>query len=141
LLDTVLRMVARSLSTRGLSVTVVSNNRETLHALEVYLRGAGIAASGTRALEQVAEITPPSSTAVIVFPDEYAHAVVDKALSALRRDRSRLLVVVVTHEPHRFERPAGRAGASGTLVIPKPAWAWTILDAVRARLGSSRLPE
>jgi hypothetical protein len=134
-------MPARSPSTKGLSVTVVSNNRDTLHALEEYLRGAGVAANGTRALDHILEMTPPSSTAVIVFPDEYAQAIVDKALTALQRERPKVLVVIVTNEPHRFERLVGRLAGSQSLVIPKPAWAWTIVDAVRARLRSSTLPE
>jgi hypothetical protein len=134
-------MSARSPSTKGLSVTVVSRNRETLHSLEVYLRGVGVAANGTRELERVVEMTPPSATAVIVFPDEYAQLAVDKALLALHRDRSRALVVIVTHEPQRFEAHTTRSGASPPLVIPKPAWAWTIVDAVRARLGSTSLRE
>jgi hypothetical protein len=133
-------MPARSPSTNSLSVTVVSNNRDTLHALEEYLRGAGVAANGTRALDRVLEMTPPSSTAVIVFPDEYPQAVVQKALATLQRDRPKVLVVIVTNEPHRFERVAGRPVAPQPLVIPKPAWAWTIIDAVRARLRSSTLP-
>jgi hypothetical protein len=133
-------MPTRSSSTKGLSVTVVSNNRETLHALEEYLRGAGVAANGTQALHHLLDLTPPSSTAVIVFPDEFAQAIVEKALADLQRDRPKVLIVIVTNEPHRFERLANRHGVPQSLVIPKPAWAWTIVDAVRARLRSSTLP-
>jgi hypothetical protein len=126
---------------KGLSVTVVSDNRATLEGLEVYLRGAGVSANGTRLIERVIEMTPPSAVAVILFPDEYADAAVTRALVALHKGRPTVLAVIVTNEPHRFERVAGTGTVdSAPLVIPKPAWAWTILDAVRARLDSSRLP-
>jgi hypothetical protein len=126
---------------KALSVTVVSNNRETRLALESYLRGAGVVANGTRAVDRVLEVTPPSAAAVILFPDEYGEAAVTRALAALHRERPGVLAVVVTHAPHRFERLSGVASGDGSpLVIPKPTWAWTILDAVRARLDSSKLP-
>jgi hypothetical protein len=127
---------------RALSVTVVSSNRETLDGLEAYLRKSGVLANGTRTLERLLEMTPQSAVAVILFPDEYEPAAVTKALAALHRGRPQVLAVIVTNEPGRFERAAGiEPGDDAPLVIPKPAWAWTILDAVRARLGSTTLAE
>lgn len=127
---------------KALSVTVVSSNRETLDGLEAYLRESGVVANGTRALERLLEMTPPSAVAVILFPDEYGAAAVTKALAALHRGRPKVLAVLVTNEPGRFERATGvEPGDGAPLVIPKPAWAWTILDAVRARLRSTTLAE
>jgi len=46
-----------------------------------------------------------------------------------------VLAVIVTNEPHRFTEATAEADlATSPLVMAKPAWAWTILDAVRARL-------
>jgi hypothetical protein len=122
----------------GLSVTVVASNVETLRALESYLHGAGVAANGTRMVDRVLEMTPPSSSAVIVFPDDFRQDTVMEALGALRRERPDVLAVIVSQEPRRFEGlvGTGKAPHPAPLVIPKPAWAWTILDAVRARLDS-----
>jgi hypothetical protein len=118
-------------------VTVVSHNDATLRGLESYLRGAGLITNGTRAVERIVEMTPPSSTAVILFPDEYGQSAVSAALAALCRERPEVLPVIVTNEPRRFEQPAAVEGSQPSpLVIPKPAWAWTILDAVRARLDT-----
>jgi hypothetical protein len=123
---------------RGLSVTVVASNPGTLEALEVYLHGAGVFANGTRMVDRVLEMTPPSSAALIVFPDDFPEEAVSRALAALQRERPNVLAVIVTHEPQRFENVAGTRGSQvlAPLVIPKPAWAWTILDAVRARLDA-----
>jgi hypothetical protein len=125
-------------STKSLSVTVVASNQGTLEALELYLHGAGVFANGTRMVDRVLEMTPPSSAAVILFPDDFPEEEVVKALAALRRERPNVLAVIVTHEPQRFEHVAGTRGSQdlAPLVIPKPAWAWTILDAVRARLDA-----
>jgi hypothetical protein len=131
-------MCAAPSGNKGLSVTVVASNVETLRALESYLHGAGVAANGTRLIDRVLEMTPPSCAAVILFPDDYPEEDVAKALAALRRERTDVLAVIVSQEPRRFEELAGtgRSQLPAPLVIPKPAWAWTILDAVRARLDS-----
>ncbi len=101
------------------------------------MRSAGVSASGTRILDRVIEMTPPSSAAVILFPDEFQQDMVTKALAALDGQRPEVLAVIVTNEPRRFERVAPHGShRTPALVIPKPAWAWTILDAVRARLDS-----
>jgi hypothetical protein len=123
-----------------LFVTVVSTHRETLGSLEAYLRSAGVAANGTRAIGRLLEMTPPSAAAVILFPDEYDPRSVTQALATLHRGRPKVLAVVVTNQPRRFEQMTGAgSGLGAPLVIPKPAWAWTILDAVRARLASPKL--
>jgi hypothetical protein len=131
-------MCAAPLGKKGLSVTVVARNAETLRALESYLHGAGVPANGTRMVDRVLEMTPPSAAAVILFPDDYPEEVVALALGALERERPDVLAVIVSQEPRRFEQltETGRSRHSAPLVIPKPAWAWTILDAVRARLDS-----
>jgi len=91
-------------------------------------------------LERLLEMTPQSSAAVILFPDEFQHDMVREALTALDGQRPEVLAVIVTNEPRRFERVAGPGSQrTATLVIPKPAWAWTILDAIRARLDSETL--
>jgi hypothetical protein len=129
----------RRTAPKRLSVTIVSSNLETLQSLDAYLRGAGVTSNGTRLLDRLLEMTPPTSTAVVVFPDEYGAGLVERSVSALGRERPHVLVVVVTSEPQRFERMLERRrSATVPLVIPKPAWAWTILDAIRARLDSNR---
>jgi hypothetical protein len=130
-------MRSGALTPKGLSVTIVSGNRATLEGLESYLRGAGVATSSTPTVDRVLDVTPRSSAAVILFPDEYGEEGVLEALAALGRERPDVLTVIVTSEPRRFGRIAGHGSRSARpLVVPKPPWAWTLLDIVRARLDT-----
>jgi hypothetical protein len=135
-------MRSSSLTPKGLFVTIVSSNRATLEGLESYLRGAGVATSSTPTVDRVLEVTPRSSAAVILFPDEYGREGVLKAIAALGRERPDVLTVIVTNEPRRFRRIAGHGSAhTRPLVVPKPPWAWTLLDIVRARLEAGAPPD
>jgi DNA-binding NtrC family response regulator len=113
---------------RCVSVAVVSDNTETLDGLERYLRDAGIAARGTRSLDQAWEMVTPSRSVVVLFPDDFPTIRVFAALAALRRRCPGARAVIVTKDYRRF------ASAEGAVVIPKPVWGFTILDAVRTRL-------
>jgi malonyl CoA-acyl carrier protein transacylase len=119
---------------RSLHVTIVSGNAETLDGLEAYLRRAGVTTNGTKHIEKMSEMTPSASSAVLLFPDDFHSELMLSALAALRLERPKILPVLVTREPQRFESlPTARGGVL-PLVVPKPVWGWTILDAIRARL-------
>jgi len=106
---------------KGSAVVVISDNPETLDGLARYLRDVGIAVRATRALDQASQLAS-QSTAVVVFPDDYPTTKVRAAIAQLReRD---VLTVVVTSDLRAFS-------AEDTLVLAKPAWGWTILDAIR----------
>lgn len=130
-----------STAPKELSVTIVARSLTTLASLQGYLRAAGIVTGGTRSVDRILEATPPTCAAVILFADEYATSGVMRALTALHRARPAVLPVIVTNDPLRFGgRPRQRAGGLPPVVIAKPPWAWTLLDAVRARLESSESP-
>ena len=118
--------------TRPLHVTVVSNNAETLQRLLAYFDESGVPTAGTRALRDLSTIAP-TTTAVVLFPDDYPERDVSATVTALRRARPRVLLLVVTREPQRFAStltPDERSTAP--LVLPKPSFGWSILDAIRA---------
>lgn len=116
-------------------VTIVSDNPETLDGLESYLRRAGFTTSSTRQIEKSSEMTPAGSS-VVLFPDDFGSEAVMSALAALRAQRPAALAVLVTKEPKRFDSLPVSAGGLSPVVVPKPAWGWSILDAVRARSDS-----
>lgn len=116
-------------------MTIVADNRETLVGLEAYLRRAGLTTTGTKLLEHVLETCPAGVSFVVLFPDEFGADAVLGTLATLRQRRPRALVILVTKEPRRYESlPSYDDGAPEPLVVPKPVWGWTILDAIRARL-------
>ena len=119
-----------------LHVTIVSDNPETRDGLESYLRRAGLKTSGRKSVENLAETVPVGASAVVLFPDDFQPEGVLSALAGLRSKRPRCLCVLVTKEPQRFESLPFADKAATPLVVPKPVWGWTILDAIRSRLQS-----
>lgn len=103
-------------------VMVVSDNPETLDGLARYLNGVGIAVRSTRVLADVSELASQARSAVVVFPDDYPTNTVQAALAGLKQHD--VLTVLVTSDSRNFS-------ANETVVLPKPAWGWTILDAIR----------
>jgi len=117
--------------TQSPCVTIVAARRETIDALHAYLQSAGVASYATQALGD-ASLGAPATTAVVLFPDEFEVSDVVTRVLSLRRTRAPLLIVVVTGTPQRF-RPALDSDARGVapIVLPKPAFGWSILDALR----------
>jgi hypothetical protein len=74
------------------------------------------------------------ASAVVVFPDDFEWEAVVPALTACLRSSPQALPVIVTNTPERFESFVWPDDAAVPFVIPKPAWGWTILDAIRSHL-------
>ena len=120
---------------RRLRVAIISKNPETLDGLEGYLQNAGLTTSTTRRIERFPE-SGGRSSAVVVFPDDFHWDAVLAALAESRRRNPRILQVIVTAHPQRFEALAwSEDDDAAPLLVPKPAWGWTILDAVLGRLS------
>ena len=116
-------------------VTIVSDNPETIDGLEGYLRAAGAITQSTRELETSAQLVPIFAAAIVLFPDDFSSEVVFRTLADLRAKRPHALIVLVTREPRRFEALPSLDERVAPVVVPKPAWGWSILDAIRAHLG------
>jgi len=119
----------------ALHVAIVSKNPETLDGLEAYLQRAGVATVGTREIERSREVAR-SASSVVVFPDDFEWDAVLLALTTCLRTNPNALPVIVTNAPQRFESVAWPDGGIIPLVVPKPAWGWTILDAIRGHLDA-----
>jgi len=110
-------------------VMIVASNAETLDGLQTYLSLAGLGARGTRRL---GDFGREPCTAVVFFPDEFPARDVLRELARLRREQPRVLSLLVTREPQRYVETVSVKGTGlAPIVIPKPAWGWTILDAIR----------
>ncbi|WP_394846849.1 hypothetical protein LZC95_05210 [Pendulispora brunnea] len=118
----------------ALHVTIVSDNPETRDGLERYLRAAGIEVRSTAQLADASKLVPVRVAALVLFPDDFATDAVLASLAELRSRRPRMLPVLVTREPKPFQALPFLAGRAAPLIVPKPAWGSTILDAIRAHL-------
>lgn len=117
-------------------VTVIADNPETLDGLRVYLSRAGVALQSTRDLRD-AGILPPAANAVVIFPDDYDVDAAVARITSLRAARPQLLILIVTSVPQQFRSAVAPGGRSLPLIVlPKPAFGWTILDAIRAHAQS-----
>lgn len=112
-----------------LQIAIVSANAETIAELSAYLAGVGV---DSRACSDPSDLATRArrAAAIVVFPDELSPAPLRAALLAARRRRPDLTLVFVTSRPREIELLAGRT--SGAVVLPKPAFGWTIVDALRA---------
>jgi hypothetical protein len=125
--------VVRRQSSKPSYVTVVADNPQTIEVLYSYFTRAGVTSNATRQLDAVSMI-PPAATAVVLFPDDFGASDVETRLLALRRARPKLLIVLVTGAPQHLSAALAPDGRSvPPLVLPRPAFGWTILDAIRAR--------
>lgn len=122
--------------TTSIYVTVVAESPETIDGLHGYLDGAGVESRAIRAVRDAH--VPAKSTAVVIFPDEFGVDDVVASITSLRAAHPRLLILLVTGAPQRFRAALEPDGHSlPPIVLPKPAFGWTILDAIRAHASTA----
>lgn len=130
-------VIERAPRKHRLSVTLIANNDETLDGVHAYLVGAGVESRPTRWLEDAVAVAS-SSSCVVLFPDAYAPNDVIACIGALRAAQPDLLLVVVTSNPQLLQSVLAPDGGSCLpVVLAKPAFGWSILDAIRvhSRVG------
>lgn len=108
----------------------MGSNAETIANLRRYLTDAGVSSRPALTLEAPVAAT---ANAAVVFPDDFELAAVVAWIAAIRQTHPRLLLVLVTGTPQHFRAAVSPDGTSiPPLVLPKPAFGWTILDAIRS---------
>jgi hypothetical protein len=121
-------------------VSIVSANPETLDGLQSYLGEAGVPSHCTGAVRDPATAAPPFAIAAVIFPDDFEQEAVRALMQQLRRTRPDLLSLIVTREPQRFVEMVQPDGRSlPPIMLPRPAFGWDILDAIRAHAVSARV--
>ncbi len=121
--------------TRNVEVTIVSSNPETLDGLHAYLSAAGVVARCTPEIEDCSRGADASALAFVLFPDDFRWEAVLATVADLTERHPRVLPVLVTAQPKRYEE---LFSGGKVLVVPRPVWGWTILDAIRAHLDRQK---
>jgi len=109
---------------------IVSDSPETIDGLQAYFAGVGIQACSARSLRSAVAV-PPGTTALVVFPDEFPMAEIVVALVALHEEQPNVLLLLVTAHPHHFARLSRSGQTAHPILLPKPVFGWTIVDAIR----------
>jgi hypothetical protein len=114
---------------------VVAENPETIDALHDYLSRAGVSLRSSRQLLEVGSIAA-HARALVLFPDEFELRQVSQVLALARSVRARLPILLITGAPQRFT--AALDLTPPPIVLPKPAFGWTILEAIRTHARPSK---
>ena len=112
-------------------VIVVSDNRETLDSVQPYLERAGATVRCVSRAEKSAD-SAWGMDAVLFFADDFPRPLALEAFAALRALRPTPLLVVVTEDMGAFaDGPTRARKARGIVMLPRPAWGWMLVDAIR----------
>lgn len=106
-------------------VTVVAHQEATTSSLETYLDSMGVT---TFSSNQLVTDALPAMDLIVLFPDGFQEDAIDWFLGELRRLRPKLPIVVVTSRTQAYALQSSHAM---TVVLPRPTFAWGILDVLR----------
>jgi len=113
------------------AVVVVSDHAPTLSELRRYFSDSGLSAVVATSVLPTADALAAEVGTLVLFPDGFPPAAIDEAIAGLRRRRRRLLLIVVTTTPHRFAAHDVDDGGLVRVVLPRPSFGWSIVDAIR----------
>lgn len=112
---------------------VVADNQQTLDNLCSYFARVGVTSRGGREIGSVS-VVPGDATAMVLFPDDFERTAAEGFILALRQSRPEVLMLLVSSAPQHLAGAVEPDGVSvPPVVLPRPAFGWTILDAIRAR--------
>jgi len=111
--------------------TLVASSPTTARELEAYLGRAGVPSCSANTLDPTA--LAAGRAAVVLFSDDFPPPRLARQIRALRSTRPEVLLLVVTSAPQSLGDALCPDGASvPPAILPKPAFGWAILDAIRA---------
>ncbi len=112
-------------------VTVIGDHARTIEGLRQYLNAAGVYSVVMRQLpDRTTDLA--LGIAVIIFPDDFETQEVLATIEALQQRNPRLWLLVVTSFPRNFQVTRLMDRARPPIIMPKPAFGWSILDELRA---------
>jgi hypothetical protein len=122
-----------------LHVTIVGENAKTVEGLRRYLTSAGVDSEAMRQLPGPA--TPAQlGDALVIFPDDFDTSAVLSIVENVQRFRPQLQLLLVTSTPQRYQHRQVSDKAPPPIVLSKPAFGWSILDAIRDSVSRHEEP-
>ena len=112
---------------------MLSGNGETLEGLQKYLARAGVKSRGVLRPSALLQQTH-GVHAVVAFPDDFDANEAADALSELQHRDGDIALVLVTAKPAWFSGIGATDSRRRVVLLPRPAWSWTILDVLRGLL-------
>lgn len=116
---------------RTLSITLVTADGRMLAELSRYLQTAGVFVRPVPILGGTLQV-PRYDDAIVVFADEFASREMLALVGALSADDRSPLLVLVTSNLARYAELGVAEPRKRVVILPRPAWGWSIVDAVRA---------
>jgi hypothetical protein len=113
----------------SLRVTVVGDNAQTIEGLRRYLTSAGVETRATRILSD--ELVTLPADAMVIFPDEFRTDDVLRTVESLQEKFPQLRLLLVTSSPRSYLGARLVDAEVAPIILPKPAFGWSILDAIR----------
>lgn len=123
----------------SLRVTVIGVNARTVDSLHRYLTDAGVESSAMRQLPDVTALSNLGD-ALVLFPDDFDACAVLSAVASVQRLRPELQLLLITSAPQQYQCRESSNDAPLPILLPKPAFGWSILDAIREAVSRHVVP-
>jgi hypothetical protein len=108
----------------------VAANVPLIAELSRYLQTAGVVVRPVPVVGRILEV-PRFDDAIVVFADDLESTEVAALVNTLPDDHRSPLLVIVTSYTRRYARLGVTEPQKRVLILPRPAWGWSIVDAVR----------
>jgi hypothetical protein len=122
-----------------LRVTIVGENARTIESLRRYLTSAGVDSTALQQLPGPATLAQQGD-ALVIFPDDFDTTAVLSTVENVQRLRPQLQLLLVTSAPQRYQNRQACENAQPPIVLSKPAFGWSILDAIRDSVSRHEEP-
>lgn len=109
-------------------VVIVATNPETIDGLEGYLRAAHVTARCTTDLDRCVGLVGKATLAFVIFPDDFGRERVLSVVADLQQRCRSVVPILITANATRFADLLPKS----VVVMARPVWGWSILDAIRA---------
>jgi hypothetical protein len=119
-----------------LRVTVVGESAKTIESMRRYLSAAGVNSEAMQQLPKTSTLSQLGD-ALVIFPDEFNTGAVLSTIENVQRLRPRLQLLLVTSAPQLYQDRPSSNSAPTPILLPKPAFGWSILDAIRASASAN----